>query len=143
MRAKKPGKRELLSREGVVQDWTMDIHVRAEGTKLSRTRESSRYIILDGELTESLNGVTKFSMQVQTEAEPELGHRGMASLGSNIQVKPQVQVVVTLTLEEFQSLLMLASSGKLRSFRMVFQRPHYGHALIANMSFSSRAPESE
>jgi hypothetical protein len=136
-------KRELLVREAHVLDWTLDIHVRAEGSKHSRTRESSRYLILESDFTEPLNAVTRVCLQVHPEAEPSLGARDMPSLGSIIQLKPQVQAAGTLTPEEFQSLLMLAGSGKLRSFRMVFQKPHYGHSLIASMSFSSREPESE
>jgi hypothetical protein len=139
----KARKRELLSREGVVLDWTLDIHARAEGTKHSRSRDSSQYLILEGNLTEPLNGITKFLLQVQATVEPDLGARDMPCVGSVIQVKPQVQAAGTLTPEEFQSLLVLAGSGRLRSLRIVFQKPHYGHALIASMSFSSRAPESE
>jgi hypothetical protein len=136
-------KHELLSREAVVLDWTLDVYARAEGTKHSRSRESSRYLIIEGELTEPLNGVTKFLLQVDAAATPDLGARDMPCVGSVIQVKPKIQAAGTLTPEEFQSLLMLAGSGKLRSSTMVFQKPHYGHALIASMSFSSRPPESE
>jgi hypothetical protein len=136
-------KRELLVREGIVLDCTTDIFVRAEGVKLSRTRESSRYLILEGDFTEPLNGVSKFSMHVHTEAEPHLGNREIPSLGSILRLKPEIQPVVTLTPGEFQSLLILASGGKLRSVRVVFQKPHYGHALISSMSFSSSEPEGE
>lgn len=139
----KAKKHELMSREGVVLDWTLDIHARAEGTKHSRTRESSQYLIIEGDFSEALNGVTKFLLQVHAAPQPDLGARDMPCVGSVIQVKPKIQAVGTLTPEEFQSLLMLAGSGNLRSFTMVFQKPHYGHALIASLSFSSRSPEGD
>jgi hypothetical protein len=139
----KANKRELLSREVNVLNWTLDIYARAEGTKHSRVRDSSQYLIIEGEFTEPLNGVTKALLQVQAAATPNLGARDMPCVGSVIQLKPQVQAAGTLTPEEFQSLLVLAGSGKLRSLRIVFQKPHYGRALIANISFSSREPECE
>lgn len=139
----KAKKRALLSREGVVLDWTIDIHARAEGTKNSRTRESSQYLIIEGDFTEPLNGITKFLLQVTPAAEPDLGARDMPCVGSVIQVKPAIQAAGTLTLAEFRSLLVLAGSGRLKSVVLAFQEPRYGHALIASMSFSSRSPSGE
>lgn len=139
----KARKRGLLSRDGNILDWTVDIYVRAEGTKRSRTRDSAQYMILEGELTEPLNGVTQFLLQLHPAEQPDLGARETPSLGAIIQVKPKIQVAGTLTPEEFRSLFLLAGSGKLRSCALVFQEPHYGHALVAGMSFSSRPPESE
>jgi hypothetical protein len=116
---------------------------RAEGTRHSRTRDSSQYLIIEGDFTEPLNGVTKFLLQVHATATPDLGARDMPCVGAVIQVKPQIQAAGTLTTEEFQSLFMLAGSGKLRSFAMNFQEPRYGRGLIASMSFSSRDPSAD
>lgn len=138
----KTKKRDLLSREGLVLDCTIDIHVRAEGSKHSRTRDSGQYLIVEGDVTEPLNGITKFLLQVSPVAEPDLGARDMPCVGSVLQVKPTIQAAATLTPAEFQSVLVLASSGKLRSVRMAFQEPHYGRALVASLSFSSRVPEA-
>jgi hypothetical protein len=136
-------KRDLLPREGRVLDWTVDIHVRAEGSKVSRKRESSRYLILEGEFTEPLGGVTSFLLQLSPDPEPTVGAREIPSVGSVIQVKPNIQAVASLTPDEFHYLFLLASSGKLRSVYMAVQEPHYGRALIASFSFSSREPEDE
>jgi hypothetical protein len=139
---KKP-KRELLSREGLVSGWTLDIYASAVGTKNIRSRESARYLIVEGEFTEAVKGVAKFLLQVSPESEPGVGAREMPCVGSVLQLKPQIQAAATLTSDEFHDLLLLASTGKLRTFQMAFQEPHYGHALIASMSFSSRDPERE
>jgi len=136
-------KRDLLSREGRVLECTIDIHVRAAGGKTSRSRDSAHYLIVEGDFTEPLKGITKFLLQVSPDPEPSLGARDMPCVGSVFQVKPTIQAGATLTPAEFQSLLVLASSGTLRSVTMVFQAPHYGHGLIASLSFSSRAPEVE
>jgi hypothetical protein len=110
---------------------------------MSRSRESSRYVILEGEFLEPLSGATKFLLQLSPQLEPSLGGGDIPSVGSVIQVKTQVQAVVTLTPDEFHYVFLLASSGKLLSVYMAVQEPYYGRALIASMSFSSRPPASE
>jgi hypothetical protein len=146
----KPGKkapkgktRELLPREARVLDWTVDIHARGEGPKTARRRESSQYMIVEGELTEPLGGVTSFLLQLWPDPDTSVGTREIASVGSVIQVKPTIQVAASLTPDEFHSVFLLASSGKLRSVYMAVQEPRYGRALVASFSFSSRPPEIE
>lgn len=140
MQAKKRG---MVSREGLVHKWTVDIYVRAEGDKHSRSRTSAQYLILEGDFIEPLKGVTKFSLQLNTDAQPELGTREIPSVGAVLRVKPEIQAAGSLTPDEFQSILLLASVGRLRRFGMNFQEPRYGRALIANLSFSSGEPAGE
>lgn len=142
-RVVKAKKRELLPREGRVLDWTVDIHARAEGPKGARRRESSQYMIIEGELTEALGGATSFLLQLRPDPDTTVGTGEIPSVGSVIQVKPKIQAVASLTPDEFHYLFLLASSGKLRSVYMAVQEPHYGRALIASFSFSSRPPEAE
>jgi hypothetical protein len=144
-RPKKPAtkqkKRELLPREARVVGWTVDVHARGEGSKTARRRESSQYLIIEGELTEALGGVTSFLLQLWPDPDAGVGTREIASVGSVIQVKPKIQVAASLTPAEFHRVFLLASSGNLRSVYMAVQEPRYGRALIASMSFSSREPE--
>jgi hypothetical protein len=139
----KSKKRDILLREGQVLDWELHVYARAEGTKQSRHRDSSQYLILEGEFTEPVNGVAKFSLQLHADAEPGVGARDMPCVGSVLRVKPEIQAGATLTPEEFQSILLLASTGNLKYLAMYFQQPRYGSALIANLSFSSRMPQPE
>lgn len=136
-------KRAMVQREGIVSKWTLDIYARAEGTKNARSRTSAQYLILEGEFSEPLKGVTKFSVQLSPADEPGLGAREIPTVGALLRVKPEIQAAGTLTPEEFRSVLLLASACKLRTFGMVFQEPRYGSALIASFSFSTRDPTAD
>lgn len=136
-------KRSMLQREGSVSSWTLDIYARAEGKTNARSRGSAQYLILEGEFIEPLKGVARFSVQLSPADEPDLGAREIPTVGSVLRVKPEVQAAGTLTSDEFRSVLLLASAGKLRTFGMVFQEPRYGSALIASFSFSTDDPAAD
>jgi hypothetical protein len=136
-------RREIIARTGRITSWTLHLHVHAVAHAGLRQRESSSYLILEGELTETLNDMSSFMLQVSPEIEPSVGSREMPCVGSVLTTKPRLEAAGALTFEEFRSVLALATSGNLRSSRMAFQKPFYGKALVASMSFHSDVLEDE
>lgn len=140
---KRPTARKLISRDGTVTAWRLDAYVHATGTKLTAVRESDRYLIVEGTLTEAVKGVAAYSIQFTSEPQPSLGNRDMPCVGSILRVKPRIDAAATLTPEEFKTMLTLATTDNLKSLTLYFQEPRYGSGLIASVSFFSHPPELE
>lgn len=135
--------RPLIAREGSVLAWELHIYARADGSKQHRERKSSLYLVLQGEFSEPVKGISLYSLQLMSTAEPDVGNREMPCVGSILRVKPRIDAGGTLTKEEFEALLTLATTGNLRHMGMIFEEPRYGSALIASMSFFSQPPTEE
>jgi len=135
-------KSDLLSRYGTVHDTRIDLNIQAERLHGNLyQRKSSIYVDVIGEFTEPVSGVTQFSILTFPVEKPELGKTVIPSIGSFIRIKPTAQSVIELSLEEFQNLMQLAASGKLRSCYLAFNEPFRGRASIVSISFSSDPPE--
>ena len=135
-------KSELLPRSGIVTVARIDMHIYADKQRGSvRERKSSIHIDVMGEFTEPVSGITKFSILTHPVPMPAAGQAEIPCIGSFTRFKPIAQGVVELSVDEFQNLMLLATSGKLRSCYVAFNTPYRGHALIVSVSFSSGPPE--
>ncbi|RYG09359.1 MAG: hypothetical protein EON92_14835 [Burkholderiales bacterium] len=135
--------REMLSRYGLVTSWDISCHARAQGGKAleTRSRDESNYLKIHGTLTEAVNGVVAFDSQITGSQDPMVGRSEIACVGAIIAMRPAVFAGVDLSLEQFNTLLAVACSGRLKSFHLSFQTPHYGKSLIASISFYTSEPE--
>lgn len=136
-------RRESISRAGLVQSWDASVFVRAESEHGVRERKSMIVLDLHGELQEPVKTVKPFKLTVFAEAEPAPGAGDIPSVGSIISMRGEMDAVVQLAPVEFQLLMAMATSGRLRSVHLSFQEPRYGSALIASFSFSSRDPDGD
>lgn len=135
--------RPLLAREGSVSAWALHVYARADGNKNHRERRSSHYLLLQGEFSERVKGVSHYSLQLTSAVEPNVGNQDMPCVGSILRVKPRIEAGATLTKEEFEALLTLATTGNLRHMGMRFEELRYGSGLIVSMSFFSHPPQEE
>ncbi|MEP9323270.1 hypothetical protein PPMP20_09035 [Paraburkholderia phymatum] len=92
-------------------------------------------------MTEAVNGVTRFLIQVSPIVEPGIGNADVPSVGAIVSVKPVLQCVVDMTESQFQRLLTLAASGCLAWCFVAFTVPFRRSALIVSVDFSTRSPD--
>ncbi|MFJ1253849.1 hypothetical protein [Cupriavidus sp. CuC1] len=131
----------LLTREGIITGWRASLHVLAERHRGGlRERKGSAWLVLEGELTEPVSGVSGFSIHMFPVTEPFVGQAQIPSVGSFIRVKPVMDGVVELSDREFDFVVTLVASGRIASCSVAFQPPRYGRALIASIGFSSDPP---
>lgn len=135
--------REILRRQGVIEDWGLSLYAMAQGGKAieERRREEQIYMKVYGTLTEAVNGVLAFDFQIAGSTSPTAGRAEIPSVGSITGVKPKLQAGVELSLRQFDALLSIARAGRLKSCHFSFQTPRYGNSLIASVSFSTSPPE--
>jgi hypothetical protein len=98
---------------------------------------------LEGELTEAVAGVARFLIQVSVKDKPDLGNAATPNIGAFISVKPELQGVVEMSEGEFQRLLTLATSDRLKWIFFAFTLPVRWSALITCIDFNTRAPDDE
>jgi len=91
-----------------------------------------------GKLSEPLNGVTDFYVQISGTPDPQLVSADTRSVGYVISMKPVVQAVVDLSEGEFRALVAMAGAQRLTTCRICLDKPHYGKAPIVSVSFSTR-----
>lgn len=140
---RKVKKREFALHYGTVSSWDASLFVLAEKRGGQTTRQTLLSLELKGELSAPVKNITGFQLTVFPDKTSSLGNAETPSVGSIIATKPLINAVVSLSEQEFQVLLALASSGRLACVHLSFQDPRYGSASIASCSFSSRPPEEE
>ncbi|ATA53597.1 hypothetical protein CKY39_10490 [Variovorax boronicumulans] len=136
-------KREILRRQGVIEDWGLSLYAMSQGGKAieERRREEQIYMTVGGTLTEAVNGVLAFDFQIIGSTSPAAGRAEIPSVGSITGMKPKLQAGMELSLRQFDVLLSIARAGRLKSCRFSFLAPRYGSSLIASVSFSTSPPE--
>lgn len=140
MNRKQKMEREILSREGLVTRWEVDVnattvHVQPE----TNTRRESVYLEIFGDFTVPVNGISQFKI-LMMPGDLSIGLAEIPCVGSFLKAKPALEGVVRLSLTEFQTVLSLATSGNLKSCSCDFQAPRYGSGLITTMMLSSELP---
>ncbi|MHB0916665.1 MAG: hypothetical protein ACYC1G_02725 [Thiobacillus sp.] len=92
-------------------------------------------------MTEDLKGVVSAKVSLHPTSDLSLGEGMPLSLGSIIQVKPQVTVVVPLSEAEFDRVWTLASTNQIKSCYLAFHEPFRGYAGVVSFSVNSTLPE--
>ncbi|WP_250501613.1 hypothetical protein [Caballeronia sp. AZ7_KS35] len=144
MQKSQRGRRELLGRYGRITSWDASVSERADrprGRQPSRGSHAS--IQFEGELTEAVNDVTRFMIQVSPTEKPDIGNTDVPNVGAFISIKPILQGVVDMTEGHFHQLLTLAASGRLAWCFVAFTVPYRRSALIVTTDFNTRPPDEE
>lgn len=134
---KRSTKDERLRRVGLVESWGGYMYLSADRKRLGIERRSMHGLRLQGTLTDPVAGVSTFELTVCSDHNACASSGDMPSIGSWLKAKPVLNGLVMLTEREFDLVLALAVAGKLASFSVTFQKPHYGHGLITRVDFSS------
>lgn len=149
MAKKKTKEREILTREGEVTGWRAEVWAHniflGPDTRLDEDRETPERdarpsITILGAFSKDVKGVSQFEVYV-LPGKPYLGKAEIASVGSVVRTKPAIEMRVTLSEIEYQTVLALATTGNLRHLSCEFQAPRYGSALITSLTFGSHKPE--
>ncbi len=135
--ARKSAKGDILSREGAITDWSLQLYVHAVDAKGERTRKADTYLMVHGEFTEAIKGVSKFSVQLWEQEEPPVGRAEIASIGSITSAKLVLQAAAALSPSEYRTVLALATGNRLRYFSCSFQSLRYGSGLITGIGFDT------
>lgn len=139
---KQPKKTEILSRCLTITGWRASVSMRVDRQRgLPPERSVLNWLELDGELTEALKGVVSAKVSLHPTSDLSLGERAPLSIGSIIQIKPQVTVVVPLSETEFDLVWTLASTNQIKSCHLAFHEPFRGHAGVVSFSVDSTLPE--
>lgn len=132
---KRKVKREMISREGPVTAWRATVFPHTYNISETGIRPSTPFLELMGSFTEPVKGVSKFSFSVAIG--PTLVERGeVASVGFIHKAKPALEGILTLSSDEFFTVLALATAGTPIVLACMFQMPRYGSALIQNAEIS-------
>jgi hypothetical protein len=137
-------KAEILSRYLTVTDWRASVSVRVDRQRgLPPERGGLNWLEFDGELTEALKGVVSAKVSLHPTSDLSLGERAPLSIGSIIQIKPQVSVVVPLSEAEFDRIWTLALTNQIKSCFLAFHEPFRGYAGVVSFSVDNTLPEDE
>lgn len=137
-RKSKKGDRAMLSRDGEITDWRMEIFAHPfNADETTRERRALPSISIFGSFNEAVNGVTKFNIML-TPGTTHIGNAEIPCVGSILRSKLEIEGHVRLSLLEYQTVLAMITTGNLRYFSCEFQTPKYGSALISSMSLDSR-----
>lgn len=134
---KRSTKDEWLRRVGLVESWGGYQYLSADRERSGVERRSMHGLKLKGSLTDPVAGVSAFVLTVCSDPRACASSGDVPAIGSWLKAKPVLEGLVMLAEREFDLVLALAVAGKLASFSVTFQKPHYGHGLIIRVDFSS------
>lgn len=128
-------KRELVSREGRVDDWDVSVFPHSFSVTEDGSRPSTPFLELHGSFTEPLHGQSRFSFSLTCGA-PVIDEGDIASVGHIHQVRPRIEAAVILSSDEFHCLMALAVAGIPMALACTFQVPRHGLAEIQRVRFA-------
>lgn len=132
MRTEKP--REILCRTGCVSAFEVGV----EAAEIGRDwHPSALNLAIRGEFQNPLAGATSFEVLVVEDQEDRAKPDRIQHVGFILRCKPVIDCVVTVSAPEFQTLIALATVGRLTSLELRFERPRYGSSRIKSARFSS------
>lgn len=138
-------RKETMSRHIRINEWDFSISVRVRKERGSYpTREPMNCLRFHGLLEEPVKGVTPVIGIIFPDADVSL--RGIESdpcVGSIISIRETVDVVLTVSFQEYSWLITLASGGQLGVCHLHFSQPMRGSARVYSFSFDTKLPPLE
>lgn len=138
---KRKAKREMISREGNITAWRASVFPHTYSSSETGVRSSTPYLELSGSFAEPVKDVVKFRFSLAIG--PTVVDRGEgASVGFVHKANPEIEAILTLSSDEFHTILALAMSGVPMDMACTLQAPRYGSGLIksAEIAASGRVP---
>lgn len=129
----------VLQREGVIDSWQAEIWVTTLDANLrDGVRKPGPMITLFGAFTVAVDRVRKFSVCVQPGV-PIIGSVTAPAVGAIVSTFKVVEAMVTLSPEEYQTVLALVTTGNLLQVSCTFVKPVEGSAKILAITMSTTA----
>ena len=142
---KNTSRKETMSRYIRIDEWDFSISVRVRKDRGSYpTRDPMNCLRFSGLLEEPVKGVTPVIGSIFPEADVSLlGSESDPCVGSIISIRKTVDVVLTVSFQEYSWLLTLASGGQLGACYLHFSQPMRGSARVYSFSFDKELPPLE
>lgn len=137
---RKPKKQEILSRTGSVRTWDADLFL-VSAPNLGPSAGRMLCLKVKGDLKEPVGDLDKFELWLVPEREQT--DSTFVAVGSLTGVQHALGAYVTMPPLEFQFATTLATSGRLKSVHLSFEKPRYGRGLVLSASISTEMPEEE
>lgn len=138
------GRKELLARYVTITDWRTSLSVRADKRRGELPERKTLHCVeFRGQLEEPVNGVSELTGMIFPNEDVSFSPVVEPSIGSIIQLRPAMIVVVTFTPQEFSWLLTLVAGRQLGACHMSFSQPVRGKAFVHSLSFDNELPPAD
>lgn len=143
MQRKPPRRSTYDDRYAKVCEWSPSLFLSYEKLRGGAPfRRSLACIHFVGQLEEPVKGVAKLSGTIFPSKDVSIGGDVLPSVGSIIAIRNAVEVVLTVTEQEFSWIQTWAAGNLIDACQLSFTHPMRGKALITSFSFqTSPSPE--
>jgi hypothetical protein len=133
---------EILSRNVAISSFSASVRLHAVHPRGEKPYvESQPWLELRGEATEMVRDVRSVKISMFPRDTQEVGTATPASVGAIIQVRPELDFVLTWPQVDFDRVWTLAISDRLTHAHLIFTKPYRNSGLVVNASFSTEAEE--
>jgi hypothetical protein len=138
-RRRQPARRnEIMSRSVDIASFraSVGLHV-DEPRSQDPLIEARPWLELRGTMDEAVRNVREIVFSLYPEENVTAGTARPAAVGSIIQVRPELSIVVRFPHRDFDRVWCLAITGQLKYAYLSFTKPHYSKGLVTSLSFST------
>ncbi len=137
-------RRKITSRYASIAEWSPSLFIRVEKPRGGYWRRDSLYCLgFKGVLDEAVKGVSELAGSIFPSPDVSLHENPDPCVGSIISIRDDVQVVLTVSEQEFAWLLTLSAGGLLGACHLSFSEPFRGEARVYSFSFDKTLPPPE
>ena len=139
---RKSSRPEMLRRNVEISSFSVRVRLDAVHRKGEAPYiEGEPWLDLRCTATEAVRDVRDVRISMYPRSTLQIGPARPASVGSLIQVRPELSFVLTWPPVDFDRIWALALSGRLTHGSLYFTKPHYNTGLVVNASFSNEAEQ--
>jgi hypothetical protein len=134
----------MMWRSGAIDAWEAGVDALCFNVLDERApdRHDGSQLILLGVLSPSVKGAERCRFLISPGG-LSMGYAEIPCTGTIVKVKPVLELDITVSACEFQTLLALSICGRLKFYRVSFQTPHYNHGLVASATFHTSEPQTK
>jgi hypothetical protein len=133
---------ETISRSVEISTFSASVRLNVDAPREPDPQiEAKPWLELRGTMSEPVREVHEIEFSVYPDPRTSVGTARPPGVGSIIQVRPRLVVVVSFTDSDFDRVWSLALSGHLTHAHIIFTEPHYNKARVTNLSFSNEHEE--
>jgi hypothetical protein len=133
---------EMLTRAIEISTFRVSLSLQIDEPKLPDPElETTPWLELRGTMNEPIRDTRDVLFSIYPKDKVVVGIARPASVASVIQIRPEVSVVSPLPHVDFDRMFSIALAGQVKFAWMFFTKPHYGRALVTNLSFSNEREE--
>lgn len=137
-------RKEPLARYVTITNWRTSLSVRVDKRRGQLpARDTLHCVEFRGRLEEPVNGVSELTGMIFPNDDVSMSTVVEPNIGTIIQLRPAMMVVVTFTPQEFSWLLTLVAGNQLGAGHMSFSQPVRGKAFVHSLSFDNALPPED